>query len=326
WVAHHLVHGFDKIILYYNDCDDGSGELLGEISKYYPNVIVRENIVPADKAPQFWAAHNFASSGLIVENDWMLWLDMDEFLVLGRFGPDVRTWLRRWGRRVAQREQQPMDGICLQWRIMGDGGQRGLPDRQISDQTIGCARKQMSMGRVIKTFFRFVPNTYELSIHRPLFRGTGDFPLFVAPNLRRLDDTFWTSSLPGNRTICRMRPHENAYAIGRINHYAVRTPELFTLKSRRPLGSTTSTNTRQQRARLNGQYYQIFNANEIVDRSILDTEEARAAKISEMLSIPAIRDAHQSCRVSTQAKIDALTPEDVSEALTLPGPRSGSLS
>lgn len=36
WVAHHLVIGFDRIVVYTNDCHDGTDKLLKALSKHAP--------------------------------------------------------------------------------------------------------------------------------------------------------------------------------------------------------------------------------------------------------------------------------------------------
>lgn len=36
WVAHHLAAGFDRIIVYTNDCSDGTDKLLEAMSRFMP--------------------------------------------------------------------------------------------------------------------------------------------------------------------------------------------------------------------------------------------------------------------------------------------------
>ena len=51
WVAHHLAVGFTKLMVYTNDCSDGTDTLLKRLEALDIGVHHRENVIPAGIKP-----------------------------------------------------------------------------------------------------------------------------------------------------------------------------------------------------------------------------------------------------------------------------------
>jgi hypothetical protein len=71
WVAHHLVIGFDRIVVYTNDCHDGTDKLLKALSKHGPyeaGTIQKQALHEAMKLPQ------------VSDAEWVMHIDADEYL------------------------------------------------------------------------------------------------------------------------------------------------------------------------------------------------------------------------------------------------------
>lgn len=79
WVAHHLVLGFDQIIVASNDCRDGTDGVLAALAEagFIQHV---ENAVKAGEIPQHAGYAKIRKRHDIDGADWLMMLDADEFL------------------------------------------------------------------------------------------------------------------------------------------------------------------------------------------------------------------------------------------------------
>lgn len=79
WMEHHLLVGFDAVIVYDNDSDDGMSELVNQASLFLP--VFR---VPWAKKPGLnvqVTAYTDCLTRFGQTFDWILFIDIDEFLV-----------------------------------------------------------------------------------------------------------------------------------------------------------------------------------------------------------------------------------------------------
>jgi hypothetical protein len=111
WAAHHLMIGFDIIIIF----DHKSKESLKEI---FENFDKRVNIIRIDLETTEVASNNIK---LMLMNqareiakkwnmDWFIYLDADEFLILNRFFKDVKHFLNAYSYA---------DSIGVNWLMFG---------------------------------------------------------------------------------------------------------------------------------------------------------------------------------------------------------------
>ena len=81
WYAHHLAIGFTKILVYTNDCVDGTVEMLKRLETlgfgYH-----RENIIKENAKPQPSAIRHAQNEGVVKASDWVILFDADEFLCI----------------------------------------------------------------------------------------------------------------------------------------------------------------------------------------------------------------------------------------------------
>ena len=109
WIAHHRAVGFDHIVIYSNDNDDGSDGLLGQLADHGEITWVR-NELSADARAQ-WKAYGHAFKVLpdLVDYRWTMVLDIDEYFSFrpGMFGSvaDVIGW----------HEYQHVEALALRW-------------------------------------------------------------------------------------------------------------------------------------------------------------------------------------------------------------------
>ncbi|HSF92841.1 MAG TPA: glycosyltransferase family 2 protein, partial [Paracoccaceae bacterium] len=81
WIAYHKVVGFTDIIIFSNDCTDGSDDMLDALARAGEIQHFRHS-PETGQSPQLRAAEIAMESGLFRFGDWVMWLDSDEYLVL----------------------------------------------------------------------------------------------------------------------------------------------------------------------------------------------------------------------------------------------------
>ncbi|QPH55245.1 glycosyltransferase family 2 protein [Pontivivens ytuae] len=293
WVAHHLVVGFERIVLYHNDTDDGSAELIAALGEVAP-VSGHAHVVPEGVAPQRNAARLFMESGAARRGDWVMWLDLDEYLSLGR-GATLPGWLRRTDRQARRRYRRDLGGICLHWRLMGSGGLTEWPGRQIGSHFTACAPRQRPMHETIKTLFVMSDDVVEMDPHRPILRpdAEGGYPLFIGGGGQQVDEVFWTYRYAGEGGPVSRVPRVNGmYGLGQVNHYSVRTRDVYALRRTRGRGAVTPA----AGVRHDDEHFERMDANQAQDGAILAYLDPLEAEIARLMAHPPVAVAHERCR------------------------------
>ena len=145
WLAHHRAAGFDHVVIYSNDNDDGSDELLGRLADQGEITWVRNELSPTARAQ--WKAYGHAFKALpdLVDYRWTMVLDLDEYVGFDpkMFGSiaDVIGW----------HEYQHVDAIALRWLIFAAG-----PDAiwQDAPSTRRFTRREAAVNPLFKSLVR----------------------------------------------------------------------------------------------------------------------------------------------------------------------------
>lgn len=214
WVAHHLEVGFTDIVVFQNDSDDLTHEILATLRKIGAIQYLYNR---AGKGRHQVRAYE--RSGKIAEYkqcDWAMALDMDEFLVV-KTGDGTLTDLMK--------VLPESDCIHLNWRMFGNSGYETMTDELVTERftMAGYQLGRPDHFTAYKCLFR--PSLFQRAgIHRPYApvppenirytNGSG-----LAPDEYLLKN--YNSTDPGG---CK-------YA--QINHYIVRDLASFMLKSAR---------------------------------------------------------------------------------------------
>jgi len=80
WIAYHKTIGFTDIVILSNDCEDGSDEMLDHLSKSGEIIHLRNDGPYDDRGIQFAALKRADRQKAVKEADWIIHLDIDEFL------------------------------------------------------------------------------------------------------------------------------------------------------------------------------------------------------------------------------------------------------
>jgi hypothetical protein len=160
WVAYHRMIGFDRILVYSNDCTDGTDTLLDALADR-GLVIHERNEDYAKKGVQWTALERASSHPETRAADWVLFADIDEFV-------NVKAGAGRLDDLFAAVPEA--DAIALTWRLFGSAGTVEIADLPVIGQFTRAAPFPCHApwtASQFKTLFRNDGAYRKLGVHRP---------------------------------------------------------------------------------------------------------------------------------------------------------------
>jgi Glycosyl transferase family 2 len=218
WLAHHRACGVSDFLVYSNDCDDGIDAMLDRLQALGLLTHVR-NPGPHPEGPQWAALKQADRHPLVTGADWVLPLDIDEFVnvhVGDRTIPDLLATLPE------------ATAITLTWRVFGNGGVVRYEDAPITETFIRAAPKVLHWpwrAQLFKTLVRNDGSYGKLGVHRPR-----------APVAARMAGQRW---FDGSGRVLPAAFHrgrifsdvgQDHHALVQLNHYPLGALESFLLK------------------------------------------------------------------------------------------------
>ncbi|KAF0676802.1 glycosyltransferase family 2 protein [Profundibacterium mesophilum] len=274
WIAHHRAAGITDLLVFSNDCSDGTDALLDLLQAAGVLSHVR-NVVPEGRTAQWSALRAAADHPLTRAADWIMVLDCDEFVAL-------RAPLKGIGELIAA--ANGADAIVIGWRLFGHGGHALRPELP----TLAAYTRAIRPGALYPALAGFFKTLYRREafarpgVHRPRQRA-GTAPVFVDGAARPLPGL---AHDPG-RILLWDRPGGDALVA--LHHYSLRSAEDFMLKRARGLPNRTG-------KRVDLTYWAERNFNEVEDRSIDAMRPAGDAARAALLELPGIRAAQEEAR------------------------------
>lgn len=293
WVAYHRLIGFDTIIVFSNDCSDGSDALLDALAeagmvRHFDNSATPPDL-PAD--PQNRAYRRAFAMPEVRQAEWLLVIDADEFFVIH---PGQ-------GRLDDLLEALPPDtgAVSAGWRIFGSAGNTRFADRPVIAQFDRAAPRDLRITPnqlAVKTLFR--PEKFErLGVHRPFLQAPWREPDarigWLNGSGADVSDHFRTRHWA-------FSPANAGYDLCQVNHYMIKSSEVFLMKRLR--GTANSSNA----DRINFDYLDRYDANHETDRSLqrwVAPVEAEIARIRR--SHPGIARLHDATVAGYRSRIGA---------------------
>lgn len=158
WVSYHLLLGFDHIYIYDNN-DFGGERCADAVSGYADRVSVLKYYIGVKQSgcETQVAAYNDFYRRFGGKYDWVLYIDVDEFLVLRGY-PNVRNYLSAVTRPSVY-------AVELNWVCYGDGGNLHYEPLPVRERfTEACEDPELGLYR--KHFYRMrVPGFRMLNVH-----------------------------------------------------------------------------------------------------------------------------------------------------------------
>lgn len=217
WVAHHMEVGFTDIVIYQNDSDDLTQDILTALQKLGA-IRYFDNSAAARGTHQVRAYIRASRLKSYAEADFAMALDLDEFLV-------IKTGNGRLEDFVAA--SPPFDVAQINWRLFGNSGKR-LQSFRMQTERFTMADYVMADDErfnAYKCLFR--PKYFERpGVHRPNpCEGVDEDALRVVNG---------SGLVPGQYQIKNYNSTDpGGQSLAQINHYIVRDLDTFMVKTRR---------------------------------------------------------------------------------------------
>ena len=288
WVAHHLAVGFTGVVVYTNDCSDGTDDILKRLEALDIGVYHRENVMPEGVKPHPSMLKLAAEEEIICASDWLLVLDADEFLCINHPSHTLDGM-------VGDLEAMKASAIVLTWRIFGSGGVRDWRRAPVTEQFTRAAPEFWNKGWGTKTMLKFDPKYLRLGMHRPIIKSQHketDYPdsvLWLNGSGRPMEEWF---KFRGWRSIRRTVGYDWA----QINHYAIKSMDAYSFRKFRG-------NANLKKDKYNADYWSLQDRNEVEDLNIAQHRERRSAIMAELLKDAEVRRLHEAAHARAEARL-----------------------
>jgi Glycosyl transferase family 2 len=288
WVAHHLAVGFTDVMVYTNDCSDGTDAMLKRLEALDIGVHHRENVIPEGMKPHPSMLKLAADEDIICASDWLLVLDADEFMCINHPSHTLDGL-------VDDLTAMNASAMVLTWRIFGSNAVRDWSREPITDQFTRAAPEYWNKGWGTKTMLKFDPKYLRLGMHRPIIKSQHkdtEYPesvLWVNGSGRPLEDWF---KFRGWRSIRRTVGYDWA----QINHYAIKSMDAYSLRKFRG-------NANLKKDKYNSDYWSLQDRNEVEDLKIAHHRDRRAAIMAALLQDDQVRVLHEAAHARAEARL-----------------------
>ncbi|GGE45089.1 glycosyltransferase family 2 protein [Actibacterium pelagium] len=279
WTVFHRLIGFDRIILFTNDNTDGSDDLLKVLND---RGLIEHHTHSPTEAPQLAAAQTAMQAGMFSEGDWVMWLDLDEFLNIHIGDGKLDDLTQRFDHA---------GGVALNWRTFGSSGHQTWPGRQIAPDFCMASARQFFVNAQVKTLFRYGPHIESLYVHRPTFNslefleGIGPF---IGGDGSPVAEEFYLGKRRSGTPIQKTLAKRRFFKIAQVNHYAVRTPDMYERRKARGLGDRYKGDTT---VRHDDEYFARNDRNNFEDTSILRYLPRLNVELEKLIQDPEIASA-----------------------------------
>ena len=299
WIAHHLAIGFTDLVVYTNDCSDGTDSMLIRLEEL-GLCHHRRNDIPEGIRPQPSALNYAQAEPVVQQSDWVMVFDADEFVSI-RYGDGTLDDM------LTATKAQGANGVVITWRIFGSGGVVDWSRAPVTEQYLWAAPTTWNKGWGVKTLFAFDAAKWKLGIHRPKIKAKWvetEFPdqiKWLNGSGREMEDYF---KFRGWRSITRTV----GYDWVQLNHYAVKSVDSYAIRKMRG-------NVNNKKDKYNSDYWSLQDRNEVRDDTMLRYTERRNQIIAQLLQDPELKRLHFAALERAENRLDELRQTEAYHAL-----------
>lgn len=295
WLAHHRAVGVTDFLVFSNDCQDGTDAMLDRLEELGWLTHVR-NEGPYDKRGiQFTALKHAEKHPLVKSADWILPLDIDEFVNVHVGDHTLPALINELPQATA---------ITLTWRLFGNAGQVHYQDQPVTQTFIKAAPAIMHWpwrAAMFKTLYRNDGSYAKLGVHRPRQPKEGADIRWYDGSGRKLGAPFRNKRIFSDYG-------QNNYNLAQLNHYPLGAMESYIVKSDR--GRAVHDDDK-----LGMDYWVERNYCTDDDTSILTLSAVRKEKQKELLSDITVKTLHNKAVLWRQNRFEQLMQEEPLRAL-----------
>lgn len=290
WIAHHLAVGFSDLVVFTNDCSDGTDDMLIRLEEL-GLCHHRRNVISDGIRPQPSALTHAELDPVVIQSDWVMVFDADEFLSI-RYGDGTLDPM------LDATVEQGANGVVVTWRIFGSGGVVDWSRAPVTEQYLMAAPASWNKGWGVKTLFKFDVDKWKLGIHRPKLKAKvieTDFPdqvKWLNGSGKVMEDYF---KFRGWRSIQRTV----GYDWVQLNHYAVKSVDSYAIRKMRG-------NVNNKADKYNSDYWSLQDRNEVRDDTMLRYSEARSRLMGQLLQDPVLAKLHLAAVDRAEARLAEL--------------------
>ncbi|MCC1493449.1 glycosyltransferase family 2 protein [Cognatishimia sp. F0-27] len=231
WIAHHRACGVTDFVIASNNCQDGSDAMLRRLDRLGIVTHVENEPPYGQRGIQFTALRKAARTRAVQQAEWLITLDIDEFINIHVGDRSIGALLSHLAARDPGRSEGAVDAVAMTWRLFGNGGAIRYVDTPVSGQFTRAAPLTLAWpwrASLFKTLYRNNGLYRKLGVHRPR-----------APDPARVTKARWVDGagrpLPGAFRTGRVftPPGSAPYDLVQLNHYPLGAMESFLLKADR---------------------------------------------------------------------------------------------
>lgn len=297
WLAHHQAVGFDDFLVFSNNCQDGTDAMLDRLQALGHLTHVRNDGPYDGGGIQFTALKAAAKMAQVKDADWILPLDIDEFVNIHTGDHTLKALLSALPEATA---------ITLTWRLFGTAGQVRYADTPVTETFTRCAPAVLHWpwrAAMFKTLYLNDGTYRKPGVHRPR-----------APRQERLEAARWFDGsgrpLPEPFKTKRIFSDfgQDNFGLVQLNHYPLGALESYVLKAERGravhAGDTLSLD-----------YFTERNFNTDTDDSVNRLAKPRAAKLRALTEDAALAELHQNAVAWRKTRFEELLAQEPYRAL-----------
>ncbi len=258
WVAHYKLLGFDRIVIFSNDNDDGSDALLAALAKA-ALIEWRPRTLAAGESPQLSAFRSLSKE--LFKNpdtleDYLCWFDCDEFLILKEHSC-VQDLLAHFN--------YP-DALFINWKHFGSAKQAAYQQDLTLSRFTECD-STTAHNKFGKSISRLNPNLYAfISNHRPIPKANDVWGRVIYASDQKQDVPVAKEVVYGNHP---KKDNESPifHSVCQLNHYAIRSQEEYQWKAMRGNGRLALSDDKKQ---FRDSYFKEHNLNSETETFAMD--------------------------------------------------------
>ncbi|MDO5606083.1 MAG: glycosyltransferase family 2 protein [Paracoccus sp. (in: a-proteobacteria)] len=291
FVAHHRVLGFDAIHFASNDCRDGTDTLLDALANAGAITHLR-NVIPPNQRPQRRAWRLLRERWQVDQADWVMVLDVDEFLFVNHGAGLVGDLTALAGPEI--------DVIALNALSFGTSADWHWRPGRVTRQFTRHVPARLRFNGPVKSLSRGA-RWGGLQNHHPV-DYLGDAPVITAMRgngevmTLPVDAELW-------RHLRHFPPERISHQWAWYNHYPVKSRQSYLFRQERGNGAVAVGDPPKDR--WNEEYWQKYAHGKVTDHRINERYgDAVGTEMARLRDLPGVADAEAAARRSYSALLE----------------------